>query len=252
MSGETLRGKVAVVTGAGRGLGRSIAGALAGAGAAVAVASRTQAQLQSVVSEIEAAGGRALAVPTDVTDEAAVAELVRATVAAYGRIDILVNNSGVLSSTPLLDQDPSDWDRVIDTNLRGIYLTTRAVGQHLVAQRSGKVINIASNFALMGVANHAAYAVSKAGIIAFTRCMAVEWARFNVQVNAVAPGYFATELNAALRADPAAADKVLKAIPARRMGEAAELEPWVLLLAGEASNFMTGETIVIDGGQSVR
>ncbi|MGQ4598909.1 glucose 1-dehydrogenase [Nocardia sp. R6R-6] len=252
MNGRALEGKVAVVTGAGRGLGRTIAGALSEAGAAVTVASRTPEQLASFVAETDALGGRALAVPTDVTDEQAVRELVDRTLEAFGRIDILVNNSGVLSSVPLLEQQAGDWDRVIDTNLRGIYLTTRAVGRHLVEQGSGKVINIASNFGLMGVPHHAAYAVSKAGIIAFTKCMAVEWARNNVQVNALAPGYFATELNSALRADSAATAKVLRAIPARRMGEAAELAPWVLLLAGAASDFMTGETIVIDGGQSAR
>lgn len=248
----SLEGKVAVVTGAGRGLGRAIAESLAGAGAAVVVASRTQDQLTSVVKEIEAAGGRALAVPTDVTDESAVRALVDRTVNTYGHVDVLVNNSGVLSSVPLLEQESDDWDRVVNTNLRGAYLMTRAVGEHLVAQGSGKVINIASHFALMGVPNHAAYAASKAGLIAFTKCMAVEWARHNVQVNALAPGYFATELNAELRADGAATDKVLRAIPARRMGTADELSPWVLLLAGEASDFMTGETIVIDGGQSTR
>jgi 2-deoxy-D-gluconate 3-dehydrogenase len=249
MSGP-LDGKVAIVTGAGRGLGRAIAEALSASGADVVIASRTAVQLDSVASRIEAAGRRALAVPTDITDPAAVDELVNRTIEVFGRVDILVNNSGVLASTPLLDQEPDEWDRVIDTNLRGVYLMTRAVGRHLVAQRSGKIINIASNFARMGIANHAAYSVSKAGIIQFTKCMAIEWARHNVQVNAVAPGYFATELNAAMRADQATTDKVLRAIPARRMGEAGELAPWILLLAGSASDFMTGETVVIDGGQS--
>jgi NAD(P)-dependent dehydrogenase (short-subunit alcohol dehydrogenase family) len=156
-------------------------------------------------------------------------------VAAFGRVDILVNNSGVLVSSPLLDTEPDEWSRVITTNLGGAYLMTRAVGRHLVAQRAGKVINIASNFGLMGVANHAAYAASKAGLIAFTKCMAVEWARYNVQVNALAPGYFATEFNAAMRADQVLTDKVVRAIPARRMGEPRELAPWTLLLASSST-----------------
>jgi NAD(P)-dependent dehydrogenase (short-subunit alcohol dehydrogenase family) len=247
-----LHGNVAIVTGAGRGLGRSIARALADAGAAVTVAARTGTELDEFVSEVKAAGGQALACPTDITDEAAVEHMVEATVATFGRVDVLVNNSGIVASTPLVEQSADEWDRVIATNLRGTFLATRAVGRHLLAQGSGKVINIASNFALQGVANHAAYSSSKAAVIAFTRSMAIEWAHRNVQVNAIAPGYFATPLNAELRADADAMAKVVRAIPARRMGEADELKPWLLLLAGAASNFMTGEVIVIDGGQSVR
>ncbi|MEZ7005920.1 SDR family NAD(P)-dependent oxidoreductase [Streptomyces sp. AD55] len=247
-----LRGKVAIVTGAGRGLGRSMASALVAAGAAVTVAARTGTELDAFAEEVAAAGGRVLACPTDITDEAAVARMVAATVDTFGRVDILVNNSGIVASTPLLDQPAEEWDRVVATNLRGTYLATRAAGRHLVAQGSGKVVNIASNFALQGVAGHAAYSASKAGVIAFTRTMAIEWARYGVQVNAIAPGYFATPLNAGLRADPDATAKVTRAIPARRMGRPEELASWLLLLAGGASDFMTGEVIVIDGGQSVR
>lgn len=249
---HTLAGRVAIVTGAGRGLGRAMAVALAGAGADVSLAARSRDQLEEVAAEIEQRGRRALVVPTDVTDQAAVSHLVDTTVSTLGRLDVLVNNSGVIDSSPLLEQAPDVWDRVLETNLRGTYLATRAAGAHLVAQGSGKVINIASNFAFMGVANHAAYCTSKAAVVAFTRAMAVEWARYGVQVNAVAPGYFATDLNAGMRADPESLARVLRAVPARRMGEAEELAAWLVLLAGPASDFMTGETIVVDGGQSVR
>jgi NAD(P)-dependent dehydrogenase (short-subunit alcohol dehydrogenase family) len=249
---QTLAGKAAIVTGAGRGIGRAMAVALAGAGADVALAARSKDQLDAVAAEITALDRRAIVVPTDVTDAAAVQALVDATVSQLGGLDILVNNSGVIDSSPLLEQDPEVWDRVMDTNVRGTYLATRAAGAHMVAQGSGKIVNVASNFAFKGVANHAAYCASKAAIVSFTRSMAVEWARHGVQVNALAPGYFATDLNADLRADPDALAKVLRAVPARRMGEPEELSAWLLLLAGPASDFMTGETIVVDGGQTAR
>ncbi len=247
-----LHGKVAIVTGAGRGLGRSMAAGLVDAGASVTVAARTASELDAFVEEARAAGGQALACPTDITDEAAVERMVAATVETFGRVDVLVNNSGIVASTPLLDQSAAEWDRVLATNLRGTFLATRAAGRHMVAQGAGKVINVASNFAIQGVADHAAYSASKAAVIGFTRSMAVEWARSGVQVNAIAPGYFATPLNAEMRKDADVMAKVVRAIPARRMGEPEELKPWLLLLAGSASDFMTGEVIVIDGGQTVR
>lgn len=250
MSGS-LPGKVAIVTGAGRGLGRSMAQMLSQAGAHVVVASRTASELDSFVAEAAARGAQALAVPTDVTDEAAVQNLVAQAIQAFGRVDIVVNNSGIVDTVPLLEQSAEAWDRVIATNLRSVFLLTKTVGPHLIEQESGKIINIASNFALMGVANHASYGASKAAVINFTKSMAVEWAKHGIQVNAIAPGYFATDLNAEMRADEEMTRKVLRATPARRMGNAAELGPWVLLLAGAESDFMTGEVIVIDGGQSV-
>jgi 2-deoxy-D-gluconate 3-dehydrogenase len=246
-----LGGKVAIVTGAGRGLGRAMALALADAGAAVTLAGRTVSHLHEVAAEIKATGGEALATPTDVTDEAAVDRMVAATVETFGRVDILVNNSGVLSTTPLLDQSADDWDRIIATNLRGTFLATRAAGRHFVAQRSGKVLNVASSFALKGTPHHAAYSASKAAVMAFTKSVAVEWARHNVQVNAIAPGYFVTDINAGLRADEEFTGKVLKTIPARRMGDPAELAPWLLLLVGPQSDYTIGSVVVVDGGQSI-
>ncbi|MEU6646286.1 3-oxoacyl-ACP reductase family protein [Saccharomonospora sp. NPDC046836] len=247
-----LHGKVAIVTGAGRGLGRAMAHALVEAGAAVTVAARTGEELDSFVEEAKACGGRALACRTDITDEDSVARMVEATVETFGRVDVLVNNGGIVASTPLAEQSAQEWDRVVATNLRGVFLCTRAVSRHLLAQRSGKVVNIASNFALQGVPNHAAYSASKAGVIAFTRSMAMEWARDGIQVNAIAPGYFATDLNAEMRKDEELTSKVVRSIPLKRMGHPDELRPWLLLLAGPASDFVTGEVVVLDGGQSVR
>ncbi len=252
MSAQTLVGKTAIVTGAGRGIGRALALALAREGADVALGARSADQLESVAHEVESLGRRALVVPTDIIDSAAVRRLVDRTLEGLGRLDILVNNSGTIDSSPLLDQDPADWDRVFDTNVRGTYLATREAGRHLVAQGSGKVVNVASNFAFKGVPGHAAYCASKAAVVSFTRTMAVEWARHGVQVNALAPGYFATDLTASLRADQEAESAVLRSVPARRMGEPDELASWLVLMAGPASDFMTGETVVIDGGQTAR
>lgn len=252
MTAQTLSGETAIVTGAGRGIGRSLALALAREGADVALAARSADQLEVVAREVESLGRRALVVPTDITDSEAVKRLVDRTLEDLGGLDILVNNSGTIDSTPLLDQDPEEWDRVFDTNVRGTYLATREAGRHLVAQGSGKIVNVASNFAFKGVPGHAAYCASKAAVVSFTRTMAVEWARHGVQVNALAPGYFATDLNASLRADEEAQSAVLRAVPARRMGEPDELAAWVVLMAGPASDFMTGETVVIDGGQTAR
>lgn len=247
-----LKGKVAIVTGAGRGLGRAMALALSEAGAQVVVASRTRSELDAFVEEVESHGREALAQPCDITDEASVDALVDAAVERFGTVDILINNSGVVSTVPLVEQSAEDWDRVIATNLRGVFLATRAAGRRMVEQGSGKVINISSNFSVMGVANHAAYSASKAAVSAFTRAMSIEWARYGIQVNALAPGYFATELNRELREDTTTLSKVISAVPARRMGDPEEIKPWILLLAGPSSDFMTGETIIIDGGQSVR
>ncbi len=247
-----LDGKVAVITGAGRGIGRAAALALAGAGADVVLAARTQSQLDTVADEVAALGQRAVVVPTDVTVIASVDRLAEQTIDELGHVDIIVNNSGIVASTPLLDQQPDEWDAVHATNVRGTYLVTRALGRHLVNQGHGKVINVASNFAFAGVAGHTAYCSSKAAIVAFTRSLAVEWARYGVQVNAIAPGYVTTDMNEDVRADPAMLNKILRAVPARRMADPDELGPWFVLLATGASDYVTGETIVIDGGQTAR
>jgi NAD(P)-dependent dehydrogenase (short-subunit alcohol dehydrogenase family) len=249
---KTLDGKVAVVTGGGRGLGRAFAHALGAEGAKVVVASRNAQDLEKVVAEAADAGFEAFARPTDVTSEESVDGLISDAVEHFGRVDILVNNSGIVATKPLVDMSVDDWDGLIDTNLRGTFLATRAAGRQIIAQGSGgKVINIASNFGLKGIPNHVGYSASKAGVIGFTRSAGVEWARHNIQVNAIAPGYFVTDMNAEVREDDELERKILRTIPARRMAAASELSTWIVALAGPASDFMTGEVIVIDGGQTV-
>lgn len=252
MSG-VLENKVAIVTGGGRGLGRVFSHALGEQGANVVVASRKSEDLAETVNQAAKAGYKAAACVTDVTSEDSVQNLIDFTVEKFGGVDIVVNNSGVVLTTPLIDQTVEEWESVIDTNLRGMFLVTRAAGRQLIEQgRGGKVINIASNFGLKGIPNHVTYSTSKAGVVGFTRSAAIEWARNNIQVNAIAPGYFITDMNLAARENPELEQKILKTIPARRMADAAEIGPWIVALAGPASDFMTGEVIVIDGGQTVQ
>ncbi len=246
---EPLAGKVAIVTGAGRGLGRAIARALADAGAQVALSGRDEARLADVAGEIKKLGRVGEVVPADVTDRDAVEALVAQTVERLGGVDILVNNAGVVVERPLLEMTEEDWDAIFDTNVRGTFLCTRAAGRVLTKQRAGKVINIASYTGFIGMANLAAYCASKAALVQLTKALAVEWAPHNVQVNAIAPGFFETEMNAEFRSNASELDRALKRIPARRAGRPEELGPLAVLLASSASDYMTGETIVIDGGQ---
>jgi NAD(P)-dependent dehydrogenase (short-subunit alcohol dehydrogenase family) len=206
-------------------------------------------EITRVAGEVEGRGRRSLAVPTDITDEEAVERLIGRTVDELGGLDILVNNSGVVHMAPLLETSPEEWDRVVATNLRGTYLCMRAVGRHFAGKGSGKVINVSSNLAFKGRPRFSAYSASKAAIAALTRTVAVEWARFGAQVNAVAPGYVETDMNAELRRDKELYARVVNQIPARRMARAQEIGPLVVYLASPASDFMTGETIVIDGGE---
>ncbi len=245
----SLEGKVAIVTGASRGLGKALALALAGAGANVAVAARTREAIEEVASTVQALGRRSVAIPTDVSDYGAVEEMVSRTIAELGRIDILVNNSGIIKVEPILETSEEDWRRVLDVNLNAMFFCAKLAGAHMVAQRKGKVINIASIFGSIGVTNLGSYCVSKGGVIQLTRTLAVEWAPFNVNVNAIAPGYFMTDMNEQARKDKKKVKAILEHIPLRRFARPEELDPLVVYLASDASDFMTGEVIVIDGGQ---
>lgn len=247
-----LEGRVALVTGAGRGIGRALALALAGVGADVALAARSVGEIEKVAGEVEGLGRRALAVPTDVTDEAEVERLVGRVLEELGGLDVLVNNSGVIHAAPLVETSAEEWERVVSTNLRGTFLCMRAAGRHFLERGEGKVVNVASNFAFMGVPRFASYSASKAGVVTLTRSAAIEWASSGVQVNAIAPGYVETDMNAAARSDEKIGARIVGQIPSRRMARAEELGPLVVYLASSASDFMTGETLVFDGGQSAK
>ncbi len=244
----SLEGRVAIVTGAGRGLGRAMALALAAAGADVVAAARTVQEIEETSRKILELGKRSIAIPTDVLSSNSVQNMVQRTISEFAKIDILVNNSGIAINRPLAETTEEEWNKVIGTNLTGMFLCTRAIGPQMIQQRSGKIINMASNVGVIGRKNFVSYCVSKAGVIQFTRALAVEWARYNINVNAIGPGYFYTDINAPVFDDDSVRDKLLKRIPLRRVGQPKELGPLVVYLASGASDFMTGETIFIDGG----
>jgi 2-deoxy-D-gluconate 3-dehydrogenase len=239
-----------VITGASRGLGRAIAVALAEAGAAVALAARSQPDLEATARLVEAAGGRTLVVPTDVTRYAAVEALMRTAVESFGHLDIVVNNSGIARPKPLVETTPEDWQEVVDVNLTGVFHGCRAAAPYLIEQGRGKVINLASVLGAVGLPGYSVYGATKGGVIAFTRTLGVEWARHNVQVNAIAPGWFVTEMNEQAFADPRIGERLTRDIPARRTGRLEEIGPLAVYLASPASDFMTGQTLFLDGGHS--
>ena len=245
-----LEGRVALVTGASRGLGRAMAIALAEAGADVAVAARAKAELEETAHEIDRFGRRAVAVPTDVTVYAQVEALVERTIDTLGGLHIVVNNSGIATVTPVAEMSPEEFRRILDVNLVGVFNGCRAAAAHLIAQESGKVINLASVLGHVGLPGYTAYAASKGGVAAFTRALAAEWARHKIQVNALAPGWFITDMNAEAFGDARIRERLLRDVPARRTGRVEEIGPLVVYLASAASDFMTGQTVFLDGGHS--
>jgi 2-deoxy-D-gluconate 3-dehydrogenase len=244
-----LSGKIALVTGGGRGLGRAIALAFAEAGADVAVASRTRPQLDEVVKEIRTRNRRGLAIEVDVTDSASVVRMVEATRKEFGRIDVLVNSAGVGWISRVADTTDDLWKLIIETNLTGTFYSCRDVVRLMIEQKSGSIINMASVAGAKGRLGLGAYAASKGGVIALTRVLALENVRHNVRVNAIAPGYFRTDMNAPALDDPEMGPKIVGRIPMRRVGRPEEIGPLAVYLASDQASFVTGEVYFISGGE---
>ena len=246
-----LDGKVAIVTGASSGLGRHFALTLARAGAKVAVAARRLDRLRDLVGEIEAFDGRAAALALDVTDAQSIRDAVSAAETELGPIAILVNNAGVTVTKPALELDESDWDRVVDTNLKGAWLMAQEVARHMVRLgHGGSIVNIASVLGLRVAKLIAPYSAAKAGLIQLTRALALELAEHDIRVNAIAPGYFETEMTQEYLSSPAG-QRLVERLPLRRFGEAADLDGVLLLLASDDSRYMTGGVITVDGGHTL-
>lgn len=241
-----LSGKVAIVTGGGRGIGREIALALADAGADVVVAARTLSQVGETRDQILAKGCRSLAFPVDVAQKYQVQALVDETVMRLGGIHILVNSAGITRPAPLLEYGEADWDMVMATNVKGMFLCTQAVGHYMVKQRYGKIINLASTGGEMAGPNNAAYHASKGAAVLFTKSVALEWIRYNINVNAIGPGFVDTELLHDF--DPRLNQQRLRAIPIRRLAQASEIGPLAVFLASDYASYMVGEHVIIDGG----
>lgn len=246
-----LDGRVAVVTGAGSGLGRQFAQTLASAGATVVLAARRADRLEETAELVRRAGSRALCLPLDVTDSESVQSLFRTIREEAGVADIIVNNAGISRSAFLADLTEKDWDDVIETNLKGVFLVGREAARALIeADKPGSIINIASILGYRVSKTLSAYIAAKNGVVGLTQSMALEWARFRIRVNAIAPGYFHTEITEKYFAT-AEGEKMLKQVPMRRIGELPELNGPLLLLASEAGSFMTGSTVTVDGGHLV-
>jgi len=247
----SLKGRVALVTGASRGIGRSIALALGAAGAAVACCARSEEQIAATADEVRGRGGRAGAFPLDVTRNDDVQRAVRDVDSAFGAIDILVNSAGVTLEKKAVEVTDDEWERVLSTNLTSMFRLARAVAPGMIARGRGKIINIGSMYGRLGVPRYAAYCASKGAVEALTRSLGAEWARHGIQVNCLAPGYMNTDIPRAALADEKTRALFLSKVPARRIGEPDEVGPLAVYLASSASDFMTGQTVHLDGGQTI-
>jgi NAD(P)-dependent dehydrogenase (short-subunit alcohol dehydrogenase family) len=246
-----IDGKHVLVTGGSSGFGRHFARFLAGKGASVTLAARRAEALAAEVEEISGSGGKAQSVVLDVTIADKIDDAFKKAETKFGPIHAVVNNAGVTATKPALDQNERAWDSVVDTNLKGVWLVAQAAARRMIDNKvKGSIVNIASILGLRVAGALAPYAVSKAGVIQMTKALALEWARYGIRVNALAPGYFATELNDDFF-ESESGKALIRRVPQRRLGELGELDGPLLLLISDAGSFMTGSVVVVDGGHLV-
>ena len=244
-----LTGKTAFVTGASRGIGRGVAVSLAQAGADVALIGRDTAALDETLAGVKATGRRALAIKTDVTSAGSIEAAVTQTVKEFGKIDTLVCNAGVQRLKPFLDMKQDDWRSLISTNLEGAIMTMQAVGKGMVEQKGGSIITMSSIYSFVGAPWNSIYCMTKGGLAQLSKALAVEWARYNVRVNAICPGWIETDLTKPYMQDQKTVDAGLRQIPLRRFGKPEDIGPMAVYLASDEASFVTGQSYVIDGGQ---
>jgi len=244
-----LHGKVALVTGASRGIGRSVAVSLAKAGANLALTGRDESALEETRLAVVACGVKALYIKTDVTRAESIEAAVTQTQKTLGKIDTLVCNAGVQKLKPFLDMKPEDWRSLISTNLEGAIMTMQTVGRGMVEQKSGSIITMASIYSFVGAPWNSIYCMTKGGLTQLSKALAVEWARYNVRVNAICPGWIETDLTKPYMLDPKTVEAGLRQIPLRRFGQPEDIGPMAVYLASDESSFVTGQAYVIDGGQ---
>ena len=244
----TLTGRTALVTGAGKGIGRVIALSLAEAGADLFVTSRTEKELREVAAQVEKLGRRIFWQITDVMNIPEIQEMAKKVKTLFKRIDILVNNAGVSFPQPAEKVMEKEWDMTLSTNLKGLFFCTQAIGSLMVAQGGGKIVNIASQAGLVALPNHAVYCASKGGVILLTKVLAIEWAKYGINVNCVAPTVIRTPMTDVVFADPGLRKEVIDKIPLGRIGEPEDVAGAVIFLCSKAADFITGETLVVDGG----
>lgn len=243
-----LDGKVALVTGSTKGIGYGIASGLAKSGADIVVTSRNEADCNRIANEICVLGRKAIGIAIDVTNVDKVNDLVDRVIKEFGKIDILVNNAGTAMTKKAEDLTVQDYDQVVGLNQRAVFLVTQAVGRQMIKQRSGRIINIASIFGIVGDRQILPYSVAKGGVIQMTKVLALEWAKYNIQVNALCPGYVITPMNEADLRKEKILNHIMGNIPMRRLGRIEDMVGAAVFLASDAASYMTGQSLIIDGG----